>query len=64
MEKGLSLTKLSGLFSYIVPRTWTSLESFTKIREYVIDNAKVCRLTQLPNKVFATATVETCIFLF
>jgi len=64
MEKGLSLTKSSGLFSFIVPQTWTSLESFTKIREYIIYNAKVCKLTQLPHKVFANATVETCIFLF
>ncbi|MGB5217943.1 MAG: N-6 DNA methylase [Smithella sp.] len=63
MEKGLTLIKQSGLFSFIVPQTWTSLESFTKIREFFIHNGKILRLVQLPKKVFANATVETCIFI-
>jgi len=63
MDKALSLTQYGGLFSFIVPKTWTSLESFTKIRQLFIKNAKICRLIQLPRKVFANATVETCIFI-
>ena len=63
MEKGITLTRSGGLFSFIVPQTWTSLESFTKIREYILQNSTVCKLTQLPKKVFENATVETCIFL-
>ena len=63
MERGLTLTRPSGLFSFIVPQTWTSLESFTKIREFIIHNAYVRNLAQLPKKVFAGATVETCIFV-
>jgi hypothetical protein len=39
------------------------LESFTKIREYLLQNTHVMRLVQLPKKVFADATVETCIFV-
>lgn len=64
MERGLQLTRDGGFISFIVPQTWTSLESFTKIRQKVIDNFAVIELTQLPKKVFADATVETCIFLF
>ena len=63
MERSLTLTKPEGLFSFIVPHTWTSLESFTKIRQFIIQNAKVSKLTQLPRKVFAQTTVETCIFV-
>jgi adenine-specific DNA-methyltransferase len=64
MEKGLKLTKTSGLFGYIVPHTWTSLESFQKIREYILKQSKIKKLIQLPKKVFEEATVETCIFIF
>ena len=64
MERGLSLTRQGGRFSYIVPQTWTSLESFTTIRKFIIENAQVLKLVQLPKKVFAEATVETCIFVF
>ncbi len=64
MERGLGLTRPNGLFGFIVPQTWTSLESFTAIREFIIQNARVRTLVQLPKKVFAEATVETCIFIF
>jgi len=63
MEKGLSLTKPGGYFSFIVPQSWTSLESFSNIRGHIISNSQVLQLTQLPSKVFTNATVETCIFL-
>jgi len=63
MERGLSLTRDGGLFGFIVPQTWISLESFTAIRKFIIENARVQRLVQLPKKVFDEATVETCIFV-
>lgn len=63
MEKGIDLLKEGGLFSFIVPHTWTSLESFYEIRKYILNNCKVVKLVQLPKKVFQDATVETCIFV-
>jgi hypothetical protein len=61
IERGLSLTEEGGRFSYIVPKSWTSLESFTKLRKYILANGRVDKLTRLPKKVFADATIETCI---
>ncbi len=63
MQRGLELLKGSGLLCYIVPQTWTSLESFVKIRELYLYKTSVLKLVQLPKKVFRDATVETCIFL-
>jgi len=64
MEKGINLIKEKGLFGFIVPHTWTSLESFTSIRKYILKNCSIIQLSQLPKKVFADAMVETCIFIF
>ena len=64
MERGFHLLKHKGVFSFIVPITWTSLESFTKIRKFILDHSNIIKLTQLPKKVFQDATVETCIFTF
>ncbi|MEK7073132.1 MAG: N-6 DNA methylase [Patescibacteria group bacterium] len=64
MERAISLTRPDGLTSFIVPKTWTSLQSFSEIRKYVLDNTNVRKLTQLPKRVFDDATVETCIFQF
>lgn len=63
MEKGIDLLKDGGLFSFIVPHTWTSLESFQEIRKYILDNCRVIKLVQSPKKVFQDATVETTIFV-
>lgn len=64
MERGLSLTRSGGRFSFIVPQTWTSLESFTTLRRHILDHSRVSKMVQLPKKVFSDATVETCIFIF
>ena len=63
MEKGINLMKHKGRFSFIVPHTWTSLESFYEIRKFILNNCKIIKLIQLPKKVFQDATVETCIFV-
>jgi len=63
MEKGINLLKEQGLFSFIVPHTWISLESFFEIRKYILNKCKVLKLVQLPKKVFQDATVETTIFV-
>jgi len=63
MEKGIILLNEGGLLSYIVPHTWTSLESFFEIRKYILNNCNVLKLVHLPKKVFLDATVETTIFI-
>lgn len=63
MERAVDLTRPGGLTGFIVPHTWTSLESFSAIRRKLVTETAVLLLTQLPQKVFQDATVETCIFV-
>jgi adenine-specific DNA-methyltransferase len=62
MERAVTLLRANGRLAFIVPHTWTSLESFYKIREFLLEHSRIEQLVQLPKKVFAEATVETCIF--
>jgi len=62
MEKGVNLLRAGGHFGFIVPHTWTSLESFEGIRRKLATESEILILAQLPKKVFQDATVETCIF--
>lgn len=62
MERGIGLLKIGGHLSFIVPHTWTSLESFFAIRHKLVTQSEIIQLVQLPKKVFQDATVETCIF--
>ena len=64
MEKGIKLLRPGGLIGFIVPHSWTSLESFTLIRKFALDNCRIVKLVQLPKRVFQDATIETCVFIF
>jgi type I restriction-modification system DNA methylase subunit len=57
------LLRNEGYFSFIVPHSWTSLKSFKNLREYVSKYTRLIKLVQLDKKVFADATVQTCIFV-
>jgi len=63
IEKGSSLLSHNGLFGYIVPLTWTSLESFYPLRKIVVEKYNIVELVQLDKKVFDNATVSTMIFI-
>lgn len=52
MERGTTITRNGGIFSFIVPHTWTSLESFTKIREFLIQNSKGYQTCTIAKKGF------------
>ena len=63
IERGIKLLRQGAVISFIVPHTWTSLESFVHLRQFIFENCKILKLVQLPKKVFQEATVETCIFV-
>jgi len=64
IEQGIRLVKNGRFFSFIVPISWTSNESFYELRKLILNTCKIIKLVQLPKKVFKNATVETCIFIF
>jgi hypothetical protein len=64
MQRGFELLKSQGLMSFIVSKTWLSLESFTALRKYILENSRVRLLAVPPEKTFVNATVETVIVVF
>ncbi len=64
IEKAKQLVKEKGRFGFIISNTWLSLESFTALRNLVLDNFKISNITITPKKVFEGATVETIAFSF
>lgn len=64
IEKSLRLVKPKGLTSFIVSDGWLRLDSFEKIRQYILQNASVLKIVDFTKDVFDSATVKTCIFIF
>ncbi len=63
IEKGIQLLRSEGRLSFITPNTWTSLESFTGLRQFVLSETAIEQLVRTPEKVFEGATVRTFVFV-
>lgn len=63
IERGIELLDKGGLLGFITSDTWLTIDSFAKLRKYILDNCKVLSLVTLPSRVFEEATVNTVIFL-
>ena len=63
-EKSKSLLKTNGLFGFIFPNSWLGIESFSLLREFFANEVKVTQMVELPEKVFADATVKTMLCFY
>ena len=64
MEKGIRLLSDDGHLAYIVSDGWLRLDSFEKIRDFLLDNVEPKKIIDFTADVFETATVKTCIAIF
>ena len=63
-EKSKSLLCKDGVFGFIFSNSWLGIKSFYAFREFLAKEVKVTKLVELPEKVFADATVKTCICFY
>lgn len=63
IEKGCLLLKDNGIFSYIIPNNWLTVNSNKDLREFILQKANISILN-FKYKVFAGADVDTCILKF
>ncbi len=62
MEIACKIVKDSGVLTYIVSDGWLRLDSFEKIRQYILRTVNVVQIIDFADDVFDSATVKTCIF--
>ena len=63
-ERAHHLLKPRGICSYIFSNSWLGTDSFSLFRKFLVEETKVLKIVDLPDKVFKNATVKTCIILF
>ncbi|MBR3783779.1 MAG: N-6 DNA methylase [Bacteroidales bacterium] len=63
-ERAHGLLKMRGICSFIFSNSWLGTDSFSLFRKFLVNETKVIKLIDLPDKVFVNATVKTCIILF
>ncbi len=65
IERGIQISKIGGIITYIVPDKWISQPYGQRLRNIILEECKIIELIDLTNqKIFKSATVDNFIFLF
>lgn len=62
IEKGLRLIRKNAVLCYITPDTWLGLGYFKKIRELILKEYFIFKITESLHKIFEAATVDNVVF--
>ena len=62
-EKGFDLLKKNGKLVYIFSNSWLGTDSFSKFREFLVNETKINKLVKCQTKVFEHATVSVVIII-
>ena len=63
IERAVSILKREGMFGYIVSNGWLRLDSFEKLRTFLLDLTSLRTIIDFTGNVFDRATVKTAILV-
>lgn len=63
IERGAKLLKYNGLFGYIIPNNWLTINSNKHLRDFILNQSEISILN-FKYKVFPCANVDTCALTF
>lgn len=64
IEKGFDIIKPDGWLGFIVPNTWLTNQSFSKLRNFLLTNTTHLTIINVKDKVFPDASVDTSLIIF
>jgi type I restriction-modification system DNA methylase subunit len=63
IERAFQLLKSDGYLAFIVPNTWLTIQSYSSLRKYLIENSSMLKVINIHDKVFSAANVDTCLLI-
>ncbi|GHT30452.1 hypothetical protein AGMMS49574_10170 [Bacteroidia bacterium] len=63
VELGTNLLKRKGIFSFITPNNWLTLNTNSKLRRFVLENSSIS-IINFYKRVFESADVDSAVFIF
>ena len=63
IKRNIDLNKEEGYSSYMTPNVWMYIQSFEKLRKYIIGNLSISSFLQLRKGSYKEATVDICSFV-
>lgn len=63
IERAFQLLKPDGYLAFIVPNTWLTIQAFSGLRRYLLENTGSLKIINIFDKVFSAANVDTCLLI-
>ena len=63
IEKGTKMLSSRGILGYIIPDTWFTTKSSSKLRQFILENIFIEEVQMLNERVFKDAKVDVCTFI-
>ncbi|WP_167751449.1 Eco57I restriction-modification methylase domain-containing protein [Lentibacillus salicampi] len=64
IERSYHLLKEGGWFAFIVPNTCLTIDSFKRMRRFLLKNTGNLKIINIYDRMFAEADVDTCFIIF
>ena len=63
IERAFQLLKPGGYLAFIVPNTWLTIQTFSVLRKFLLENTSSLKVINIFDKVFSAANVDTCLLI-
>lgn len=63
IERAFQLLNEGGYLAFIVPNTWLTIQSYSALRRFLLENCSTLKIINIHDKVFSAANVDTCLLI-
>jgi len=64
IDRAFRLLKKDGYFGFIIPNTWLTIDTFSPLRKFLLEETTNLQIINIFDKVFGEANVDTCLLIF
>ncbi|MFH0795482.1 MAG: N-6 DNA methylase [Candidatus Omnitrophota bacterium] len=64
VDHSFRLLKKGGYFGFIIPNTWLTIDTFSPLRKFLLEETSNLQIINIYDKVFEDANVDTCLLIF
>ena len=64
IDRAFHLLKNGGYFGFIIPNTWLTIDTFSPLRKFLLEETSNLQIINIFDKVFREANVDTCLLIF
>lgn len=64
IDRAYQLLKPGGYLGFIVPNTWLTIDTFSQLRKFLLEETSGLQIINIFDKVFGGANVDTCMLIF